>query len=69
MADAHSPGHASDDVPGPVSTGVPPFARVMIVLAGLIILMQGEFCIASSGYARVWPATDSTKVTLPDYHP
>ena len=49
----------------PVSAGTPMEVKVLLVLALVIVFMQGAFVIGASGFGKVWPAENSVKIPLP----
>ena len=46
---------------GTITMGV----KVALVMGVMLAVVQGLFVGMSSGYGRVWPAADSTKIQLP----
>ena len=49
----------------PVSAGTPREIQILLMLAVLIVFMQGAFVVFSSGFGKVWPAESSVKIPLP----
>ena len=59
---SHEP---SDKREIPVSAGTPREVQILLLLALLIVFMQGAFVVFSSGFGKVWPAENSVKIPLP----
>jgi hypothetical protein len=54
--------HVGNSQPiGHISAGV----KTAVVLGVMLAILQGLFVGLSSGYGRVWPASDSAKIQLP----
>jgi hypothetical protein len=58
---SHNPHGATGQPAGTISMGV----KVALVLGVMASIMQGMFVGLSSGYGRVWPSINSTRVQLP----
>jgi hypothetical protein len=68
MSEEHgAPAHGENhDVPsGPELQRIPRFVVGLLLLAMVIIALQGTFVEMSSPYFHVWPASDAAKVQLP----
>jgi hypothetical protein len=64
--DAHAASGAADDHPPlPVTAGITPGVKLLIVGGLALALLQGAFVDMSSGFGRVWPADNSAKIQLP----
>ena len=51
--------------PLPESGGIAAGFKVLLVVGTLLVIMQGSFVAAASGFGRIWPAANSDKVELP----
>jgi hypothetical protein len=60
----HGLAHDDDDIPK--SGGIAPSMYLFLFVSLVIIFMQGYFVIASAGDGHIWPASDATKVALPE---
>ena len=65
MSDGHKQSEYGNTAVVSSSRGISPVMWWFLVLAALIIFMQGAFVVGSSGIGHVWPASNSTKVQLP----
>ena len=49
----------------PISTGIAPAVRVLLVGSVIAAIIMGAIVVISSNFGRIWPAIDSTKLVLP----
>jgi hypothetical protein len=68
MTHANVPGPKSEHPVLPVSKGVSPAAKVLMLMALALAFVQGGFTVAMSGFGRQPPA-EATKVQLPPQMP
>jgi hypothetical protein len=61
---SHDLDSAHQDAEIPVSAGTPLYVQMLVLLALLIVFMQGAFVVISSTFGRIWPAADSVKIPL-----
>ena len=62
--DQHADEGGTADYPIPVSAGIAPQMRWFLVIAMLVVIMQGTFVVLASGFGRVFPSANSVKVPL-----
>lgn len=65
---SHDQGYASHPEI-PVTTGISPYFKLLVVGGMLLAIMQGFFVADASAFGRVWPAENSAKVPLPPFNP
>jgi hypothetical protein len=49
----------------PISTGVAPSVRLLLVASVIASIVMGAIVVISANFGRIWPALDSTKIVLP----
>jgi len=51
----------------PISAGVAPSVRVLLVASVIASIVMGAIVVISADFGRIWPAVDSAKVLLPGH--